>query len=43
LQKELLLDLQKLYYKIKEEDKGDFHFSQYQLLLKTINNSGTGN
>ena len=42
LQKELLLDLQKLYYIIKEEDKGDFHFSQYQLLLKTINNSGTG-
>ncbi|WP_264749124.1 DUF4919 domain-containing protein [Chryseobacterium kimseyorum] len=41
LQKELLLDLQKLHYKIKEEDKGDFHFSQYQLLLKTINNSGT--
>lgn len=42
LQKELLLDHQKLYYKIKEEDKGDFHFIQYQLLLKTINNSGTG-
>jgi len=27
LSKELLLDLQKLYYKIKEQDKGDFHFS----------------
>lgn len=42
LKKELLLDLQKLYYKIKEQDKGDFHFTQYQLLLETIKNSGTG-
>lgn len=42
LNKELLLGLQKLYYKIKDENKGDFHFSQYQLLLETIKNSGTG-
>jgi len=42
LNKELLLDLQKLYYIVKEQDKGDFHFSQYQLLYETIQNSGTG-
>lgn len=42
LSKELLLDLQKLYYKIKEQDKGDFHFSQYHFLYETIMNSGTG-
>lgn len=42
LNKELLLDLQKLYYIVKEKDKGDFHFSQYQLLYETIQNSGTG-
>lgn len=42
LKKELLLDLQKLYYIIKEQDKGDFHFSQYQILCETIQNSGTG-
>lgn len=42
LNKGLLLDLQKLYYIVKEQDKGDFHFSQYQLLYETIQNSGTG-
>lgn len=42
LNKELLLDLQKLYYIVKEQDKGDFHFSQYQILYETIQNSGTG-
>ncbi|MFL9834118.1 DUF4919 domain-containing protein [Chryseobacterium terrae] len=42
LNKELLLDLQKLYYIVKEQDKGDFHFNQYQLLYETIQNSGTG-
>lgn len=42
LKKELLLDLQKLYYKVKERDKGDFHFSQYQRLYETMMNSGTG-
>lgn len=42
LNKGLLLDLQKLYYIVKEQDKGDFHISQYQLLYETIQNSGTG-
>ncbi|MCU7614437.1 DUF4919 domain-containing protein [Chryseobacterium sp. GMJ5] len=42
LSKELLLDLQKLYLKVKNEEKADFHFSQYWLLYQTIINSGTG-
>lgn len=42
INKELILDLVNIYDKLKDDAKSDFYSLQYQLLLKTIENSGTG-
>lgn len=42
ISKELLLNLVNLYNKLEDKKKSQLHFDQYQLLLQTIKNSGTG-
>ena len=42
LNKELLLCLSDLYKAKSEQEKSDFHYNQYQLLIKTIEKSGNG-